>query len=39
MRHLAITEQSLQRLNEVVTDFLTAFAVAAAGLESQGHLE
>ncbi len=39
LRQLAITEQSLHRLNEVVTDFLTAFVVAAAGLESQGHVE
>jgi hypothetical protein len=39
LRQLAITEQSLQRLNEVVTDFLTAFAIAAAGLESEGHIE
>lgn len=36
---LDITDESLQRIAEVVSDFLRAFYVAATELERQGHLE
>jgi len=36
---LAITDQSLQRIVEVVAEFLAEFEVAAAELEKQGHLK
>ena len=36
---LDITDQSLQRITEVVTEFFGAFQVAAVELERQGHLE
>lgn len=39
LRHLAITNQSLERISEVVIEFLSAFDDAAAELEKQGHLE
>jgi len=39
LRQLAITNQSLERISEVVADFLSAFNAAAAELENQGHLE
>jgi len=38
LRHLAISKQSLERISEVVTDFLSAFKAAAVELEIQGHL-
>jgi hypothetical protein len=38
-RCLDITSQSLQRIDEVVTEFLGAFEGAAAELTKQGHLE
>lgn len=37
--YLDITEHSLQRINEVVVEFLGAFETAAVELEKQGHLE
>lgn len=37
--YLDITDQSLQRIIEVVTEFFGAFQVAATELENQGHLE
>jgi hypothetical protein len=37
--YLDITDQSLQRIIEVVTEFFGAFQVAATELEKQGHLE
>jgi hypothetical protein len=37
--YLDITEQSLQRVNEVVNEFCEAFQMAATELEKQGHLE
>lgn len=39
LRYLDITEQSLQRINEIVGEFFGAFGKAAAELEKQGHLE
>lgn len=39
LRYLDITEQSFQRISEVVAEFLGAFERAAAQLEKQGHLE
>jgi hypothetical protein len=39
MRRLAITEQSLRQINEVVGEFLEAFKVAAINLEREGHIE
>jgi hypothetical protein len=39
LRYLDITDLSLERINEVVAEFLGAFAAAAAELEKQGHLE
>lgn len=39
LRYLDVTHQSLQRIVEVVTEFLGAFDAAAAELEKQGHLE
>lgn len=36
---LDITNESLQRVSEVVAEFIGAFNVAAATLERQGHLE
>lgn len=39
LRYLEITEQSLQRIIEVVAEFFDAFKFAAAELEKQGHLE
>jgi hypothetical protein len=39
LRNLAITNQSLGRITEVVTEFLSAFEEAAGELEKQGHLE
>lgn len=37
--HLDITDQSLQMLIEVVTEYFAIFNLAAAELEKQGHLE
>lgn len=37
--YLDITDQSLQRVTEVVAEFFEAFRVAAIELEKQGHLE
>lgn len=37
--YLDITDQSLQRISEVVTEYLSGFEFAAAELERQGHLE
>ena len=37
--YLDITDQSLQRIIEVVTEFFGAFQTAATELEKQGHLE
>lgn len=39
MCSLDITNGSLERVSEVVSEFLGAFNVAAAELEHQGHLE
>lgn len=39
LRSLDITENSLQKIDEVVSEFLEAFEAAAAELEKQGHLE
>lgn len=39
LRHLAITAESLERIGEVVVEFIGAFEQAAAELERQGHLE
>ncbi|MEO8124804.1 MAG: hypothetical protein ABI633_12210 [Burkholderiales bacterium] len=39
LHYLDITDQSLERINEVVTEFFGAFGKAAAELEQQGHLE
>lgn len=39
LRHLALTNQSLQQITEVVAEYLSAFDAAAAELEKQGHLE
>ncbi|MCG3190008.1 MAG: hypothetical protein LKCHEGNO_02574 [Burkholderiaceae bacterium] len=39
LRYLAITDQSLQRIGEVVAEFFGAFERAASELERQGHLE
>jgi hypothetical protein len=39
LRYLDVTDQSLQYIVEVVTEFLGAFEAAAAELEKQGHLE
>jgi hypothetical protein len=39
VRTLEITEESLRRIDEVVTCYLAGFAPAAAELELQGHLE
>lgn len=39
LRCLAITEESLQRMSEVVLEFIGAFEQAATELERQGHLE
>lgn len=39
LRYLDITDQSLQRITEVVEEFFTAFERAAAELERQGHLD
>lgn len=36
---LHVTDESLQRVSEVVSEFLGAFNVAAATLEQEGHLE
>ena len=36
---LEMTNQSLARMTEVVTEFLSAFETAASELEMQGHLE
>lgn len=38
-RRLAITAESLERIGEVVVEFISAFEQAAAELEKQGHLE
>ena len=37
--YLDITEHSLQRINEVIVEFFSAFETAAVELEKQGHLE
>lgn len=39
LRHLDITDQSLQRIIEVVTEYFAAFEIAATELKKQGHLE
>lgn len=39
LRRLAITLESLQRMDEVVVEFIGAFEQAAAELKKQGHLE
>jgi hypothetical protein len=39
VRYLDITDQSLQRIEEVVVEFLSAFEKASEELEKQGHLE
>ena len=39
LRYLTITEQSLQRIVEVVEEFFKAFELAAKELEKQGHLD
>jgi hypothetical protein len=39
LHHLEITQESLQRIAEVVAQYLGAFEAAARVLESQGHLE
>ena len=39
LRYLDITDQSLQRINEVVAEFFSGFARGAAALEIQGHLD
>ena len=39
LRYLDITMQSLQKIEEVVFDFLAAFKPAAVALEQQGHLD
>lgn len=39
LHHLDITHKSLERIVEVVTEYLGAFTLAAAELEKQGHLE
>jgi len=39
LHYLDITDQSLQRIIEVVREFFGAFQVAATELEKQGHLE
>ena len=39
LRYLEITSHSLQRIEEVVIDFLAGFDAAAAELERQGHIE
>lgn len=39
IRYLDMTDQSLERIIEVVTDYFAAFELAAAELERQGHLE
>lgn len=36
---LDLTDQSLQRISEVVTEFFGAFQAAAIELERQGHLD
>ena len=39
LRYLDITDQSLQRITEVVVEFFEGFQVAAAELEKQGHVD
>jgi hypothetical protein len=39
LRYLNITDQSLQNIVDVVTEFLSAFEATAAELENQGYLE
>lgn len=39
LRSLAITMESLQRMSEVVVEFIGAFEQAATELERQGHLD
>ncbi len=39
IHYLDITHQSLQRIAEVVMEYLSAFELAAQTLETQGHLE
>lgn len=39
LHYLDITNQSLQRIGEVVAEFLAGFEPAAAELERQGHLD
>ncbi len=39
LRYLDITDKSLQRISELVGEFLGAFELAAAELGRQGHLE
>jgi hypothetical protein len=39
LRHLDITRDSLQRIIEVVTEYLAAFEVPSRELEMQGHIE
>ena len=39
LHYIDITHQSLQRITEIVTGYLSAFDAAARTLEAQGHLE
>jgi hypothetical protein len=39
LRYLDITDQSLQRIVEVITEYMATFEPAAAELEKQGHVE
>jgi hypothetical protein len=39
LRYLDITNQSLQRITEIVNEFFKGFEVAAAELEKQGHID
>ncbi|MES2508624.1 MAG: hypothetical protein V4625_01775 [Pseudomonadota bacterium] len=39
LRYLDITDQSLKRIVEVITEFVAAFEAPAAELEKQGHIE
>ncbi len=39
LRRLPITDESLRKVNSVVTKFFSAFTEASAELERQGHIE
>jgi hypothetical protein len=39
LRYLEITDESLQRMGEVVSEFFEAFKTASTELERQGHVE